>query len=70
MMKNFMISGSLTRGMELDEVPDEGDTTPFPGKDAVMMMYNGRPLVGMCCMSNLGPGTPTRYGWGHEGVGM
>jgi hypothetical protein len=30
MMKIFMISVSLTRGMELDEVLDRSDTTPFP----------------------------------------
>jgi hypothetical protein len=31
MMKNFMASGSLTRGMEVDEVPNEGEAMPFPG---------------------------------------
>jgi hypothetical protein len=46
MMKNFMASGSLTRGMELDKIPDKGDATPFPGEDAVMMVYNGRPPLG------------------------
>jgi hypothetical protein len=46
MMKNFMASGSLTRGMEVDEVPDEGDTMPFPREDAVMMIYVGRPPAG------------------------
>jgi hypothetical protein len=29
MMKNFMASGSITRGLEVDVVPDEGDVTPF-----------------------------------------
>jgi hypothetical protein len=43
LMKNFMASGSLTRGMELDEVPDGGDATPFPREDAVMTIYDGRP---------------------------
>jgi hypothetical protein len=46
MMKNFMASRSLTRGLELDEVPDEGDATPFPGEDAVMTIYDGRPSQG------------------------
>jgi hypothetical protein len=46
MMKNFMASGSLTRGMELDEVPEEGDVTPFPREDAVMMIYDGCPPAG------------------------
>jgi hypothetical protein len=41
MMKNFMISGSLTRGMELNEVPDESDTIPFLGEATVMMVYGG-----------------------------
>jgi hypothetical protein len=31
-MKNFMISESLTRDMELDEVQDGGDIMPFPGR--------------------------------------
>jgi hypothetical protein len=30
-MKSFMTSGSLPRSMEVDEVPDEGDTMPIPG---------------------------------------
>jgi hypothetical protein len=29
MMKNFMTSGSLARGMEVNDVPDEGNMTPF-----------------------------------------
>jgi hypothetical protein len=41
MMKSFMASGSLTRGMELDDVLDEGDATPFPREDAVMLIYDG-----------------------------
>jgi hypothetical protein len=41
MMKNFMASGSLARGMEVDEVPDKGDMMPFPREDAVMMIYDG-----------------------------
>jgi hypothetical protein len=43
MMKNFMISGSLTRGMELDEDSGVSDTMPFPREDAVMTFYDGRP---------------------------
>jgi hypothetical protein len=60
MMKNFMTSRSLTRGMEVDEVPDEGDATTFPGEDVVMMIYDGRTSPGVCHMSNLIPGTPAR----------
>jgi hypothetical protein len=42
-VKNFIISGSLTRGMELDEDPSESDTIPFPGEDTVKTVYDGRP---------------------------
>jgi hypothetical protein len=42
MMKSFMISGSLTRGMELDEDPSGSDAMPFPGEDVVMTVYGGR----------------------------
>jgi hypothetical protein len=38
MMKNFMVSGSLTRGMELDEDLGGSDTMPFPEEDAVMIV--------------------------------
>jgi hypothetical protein len=38
-MKNFMVSGSLTRGMEVDEVPDESNTSPFPAEYVIMMIY-------------------------------
>jgi hypothetical protein len=43
MMKNFMISGSLTWGMEPDEDPGGSDTMPFPKEDAVMTVYDRRP---------------------------
>jgi hypothetical protein len=46
MMKNFMASESFTRAMKLDEVLDEGDMMPFPGEDAIMMIYDGRPHSG------------------------
>jgi hypothetical protein len=64
MMKNFMASRSLTRGMELDEVPDGGDVTPFLREDVVMMIYDGCPLVGMRHVSNPSPGTPACCGSG------
>jgi hypothetical protein len=60
MMKNFLASGSLPRGMEVDEVPDEDNTTPFLEEDAVMTIYDGRPSLGMRCTSNPSQGTPTR----------
>jgi hypothetical protein len=56
MMKNFIISGSLTLGMELDEDPGGSDTMPFPREDAIMMVYDAPPL-GRRRMSNLSPRT-------------
>jgi hypothetical protein len=46
MLKNFMASGTLTRGIELDEVQDGGDAMPFPREDAVMTIYDGHPPLG------------------------
>jgi hypothetical protein len=43
MMKSFMISGSLTRGTELDEDPGGSTRMPFPRDDAVMIVYGGCP---------------------------
>jgi hypothetical protein len=37
--------------MEVDEVPDEEDTMPFPREDVVMMIYDGHPPLGMCHVS-------------------
>jgi hypothetical protein len=62
MMKSFMTSGSLSRGMEVDKVPNEGDAMPFPREDAVMTIYNGHPSPGMHRTSNPSLGTPTRCG--------
>jgi hypothetical protein len=54
MMRSFMTSGSLTWGAIPDEGPDGSDTAPFPEENAVMTVFEGRPLVGrrhMCvCM--------------------
>jgi hypothetical protein len=54
--------------MEVDEVPYEGDTTPFLGEDAVMMIYDGRPSPGTHRVPNSSIGTPSHYGWGHGNV--
>jgi hypothetical protein len=80
MMKNFMASGchrssglgldEVTRGVELDEVPDEGDIMRFPGRDVVMTIYDGHPLLGMRYVSNLSTGTPAHCGWGCGDTGM
>jgi hypothetical protein len=43
MMRNFMASGSLTRGRELEENPGRSDAMPFSGEDAVVTVYDGRP---------------------------
>jgi hypothetical protein len=45
-MKNFMTSGSLTRDREPKEDLGGRGATPFPREDAVMMVYDGRPLLG------------------------
>jgi hypothetical protein len=64
MMKNFMALGSFTQGMELNEVPNEGDMMPFPREDAVMTIYDGPPSPGVRLLSNPSPGTPAHCGWG------
>jgi hypothetical protein len=59
--------------VEVDEVPDEGDTTPFPGEDTIMMIYDGCPLLpplGMHYLSNPSLGTPTHCSWGCRNTGM
>jgi hypothetical protein len=56
--------------MELDEVPNEGDATPFPGEDTIMTIYDGRPTLGMHRVSNPSPETPAHCGWGCRDVEM
>jgi hypothetical protein len=58
MMKNVMALGSITRGMQFDEVPNVGDATPLPSEDSVMMIYDGCPSPRMRRVSNPSPGTP------------
>jgi hypothetical protein len=70
MMKNFMASGSLTWGMEVDEVPDEGSATHFPGADVVMVIYDGHPSLGVRHMSDLDPGTLAHCGRGCRDAGI
>jgi hypothetical protein len=38
-MKSFMATGSLPWGMEVIEAHIEDDAVPFPGEDAVMMVF-------------------------------
>jgi hypothetical protein len=63
-MKNLMASGCLTRGMEINKVPDEGDAMPFHIENTVMTIHDGRPSPGVHCMSNLSLGTLARCTWG------
>jgi hypothetical protein len=69
-MKNFMILGSLTRGMELDEDPVRSDMMPFPGVDTVMTLHDGRPPPRRRRVSNLSLGTLTHCGWGPRNTGV
>jgi hypothetical protein len=50
MIKNFMISGSLNQGMELEEILYESDTMPFLREDTIMIVYDEHPHqeVAMC----------------------
>jgi hypothetical protein len=56
MMKSFMISGSPTWGMELDEDPNRSDTMPFPKEKKIVVVYGGCPPPpprqgGVTCLS-------------------
>jgi hypothetical protein len=70
MMKCFMIWGSPTWGMELNEDPAGSNTIPFPGEDVVMAVYAGSPPPRRHHMSNLSPRAPTHCGWGHGSTGV
>jgi hypothetical protein len=65
-MKSFMTTGSLSRGMEVDEGPIEGDAMPFPREDVVMMIFGRHPSLEKC--RGLDPSTQTpshsNQGWG------
>jgi hypothetical protein len=63
MMKNFMILGSFTQGMKLDEDPGGCDTMPFLREDAVMTVYGGRLPLERRRMSKLSPEPPNHRGW-------
>jgi hypothetical protein len=56
--------------MEVDEVSNEGDTTPFLGEDMVMTIYGVHPLLGVCHVSNPSLGTLACCGWGCRDAGM
>jgi hypothetical protein len=61
MMKNFMTSRSLSQGMEVDEIPIEGDMMPFPREGVVMAIYGRHPSPERCHMPDPGLGTPARF---------
>jgi hypothetical protein len=42
-----MASGSLTRGKEVDNDPNEGGAMQFLGEGTVITIYNGRLSLGM-----------------------
>jgi hypothetical protein len=65
-----MASRSLTRGMEVDKVPNKGDATPFHREDVIKMIYDARPSLGVCHVSDPSPGTPTCCGWRCRDAGM
>jgi hypothetical protein len=69
-MMNFMVSGSLTWDMELEEDSGGRDMMPFHGEDAVMRVYDGRPPPRRHRMSNLSPETPTCCDWEPGGTGV
>jgi hypothetical protein len=62
--EEFHALRSLTQGIEVDVVSNEGDMTPFPREDTVMAIYDGCPTPRMCRVSNPNLGTPARCGWG------
>jgi hypothetical protein len=70
MMRSFMTSRSLTWGAELDEVPDESDTTLFPEENAVVMVYSGLPSSWRHHMSSLSPRAPICCGRRQGGSGV
>jgi hypothetical protein len=69
-MKSFVTTGSLARGLEVNEPPIEGDVTPFPREDAVMMIFSRHPSLEKHHMLDPSVGTPTRGGQGWGGADM
>jgi hypothetical protein len=65
-MKSFMTTGFLSQGMEVDEVPIEGDVMPFPREDTVMMVFRRHPSPEKRCGLDPSMGSPSHsdQGWG------
>jgi hypothetical protein len=57
--------GSLSRGMEVDELPIKGDMVPFLGEDAIMMIFRRHPSPERSCVLDPSTGTPAHgcQGW-------
>jgi hypothetical protein len=64
MMKSFMISGSFTQGIELNEDLGGSNTIPFPEEDTVMTVCGGGLPLERRHMSKLCSRPPTHCGWG------
>jgi hypothetical protein len=66
MVKSFMTTRSISWGVEVDEAPIEGDTTPFLKEDAIMMILRRHPSLEK--NRGLDPSMQTPYcsnlGWG------
>jgi hypothetical protein len=59
MVKNFMISGARSKGKKPDGGSGGKGTTPFPGEEAVMLMFNGPIPMSPSVSSNLHAGKST-----------
>jgi hypothetical protein len=70
LMKSFMTSGSLSQGMEVNEVPDEEDVMPFLEQDAIVTIYNRRPSSKSHHVPDPSLGTPARSGQGCRNLEM
>jgi hypothetical protein len=67
-MKSFMSTGSLPRGTEVVEAPIEDDVVPFPGEDAVMMVFGRSSPIEKHCVLDPSKGAPSHgeQKWGDE----
>jgi hypothetical protein len=70
LMKSFMTSGSVSHGMEVNQIPTEDDAAPFPREEAVMTIYDRCPLPERHGVPDPSLGTPARYGRGCRNVGI
>jgi hypothetical protein len=66
-MQSFMTLRSLTWGTKPSEGHDKSDSASFPEENTIMMVFEGRSLVGWHPGSSLGPRIPTHGDWGHGG---